>query len=63
MPWRAALLSRANQAPVGMRDPLIWRGHQVGSVAPKVSDALLIGPQAAASDLIVLQMVQGKTLL
>lgn len=63
MPWRTHLQSRANQPPACARDPLLWRGQVLGSLAPLVSDALLMGPMAVRPDVLMLQMVQGRSLL
>ena len=41
----------------------MWRGQVLGSLAPQISDALLMGPRAVGSDVLMLQMVQGRALL
>ncbi len=45
--WRAALLARADQAPLRARLPLLWGAHVIGSVEADYFDPILLAPTAA----------------
>ena len=53
--WRAALLARADQAPLRPRVPLLWQQHVIGSVEADFFDPLISRQASLARELLQLE--------